>query len=627
MTQGSQITLAQVADEALLKLVWRKEVRPSLRSMKFKDINLAPDPLHYAGYEWGLQTLVSSLANDIALGRYTPERGEIVRMAKSTGLTRPLCFLATRDALVYSAITWLARDQLLASERSWVGHGRSDKGSADNAEDAGDSFDWFRFWLARQGNVLHMLDDEGIEYIVESDIANFYPSIRLEAVREHLHSETRLEKEVVRLCVQIIDGVMPRRDYSEISLMGLPQEQIGSSREIAHSLLLHVDKEFAKEGEERRYSRYMDDILIGVKTTLIGEKCISRLQLNLESIGLYPNGAKTRVIHKSQYYVDYMVGVNAEIDRLDKELEKHKHGMPFRVEAPDDLLAEIVTLSDQHRTIDAAARPKRWGRVTRRIYTLHRKAGIDSWWKFWASDIVEDPGAAASIFEYIRSWPLNVETATQLAALSREYGGLYENIALLASEVIASAPVVLDPGVWEEIYRVCQNEFHRLAHSPVMTPQVERLAAAWLLSAWKFANSSQRADLLSQVPPAQDALSPLRVQALPLLVANDESLSEWVAAKPGMAWESALAAEYLRSLQQAEERAVGVALSLLDPVPRLLPQRFTMLPRALPLVKILGKANTKKLSSVVPGILKKLESNPDQLRDHRVEFALADWNP
>lgn len=55
--------------------------------MKLKDINLAPDPLHYAGYEWGLQTLVSSLANDIALGRYTPERGEIVWMAKGTGLT------------------------------------------------------------------------------------------------------------------------------------------------------------------------------------------------------------------------------------------------------------------------------------------------------------------------------------------------------------------------------------------------------------------------------------------------------------------------------------------------------------------------------------------------------------
>lgn len=53
-----QIRLNQVADEALLKKVWRKEVRPVLRSMAFGNFNLASDPLHYAGYEWGIETLV-----------------------------------------------------------------------------------------------------------------------------------------------------------------------------------------------------------------------------------------------------------------------------------------------------------------------------------------------------------------------------------------------------------------------------------------------------------------------------------------------------------------------------------------------------------------------------------------
>ena len=66
---GTQISLREVANEDLLKLVWKRKVRPALRSMKLSDLNLAPDPLHYAGYEWGLQTLVASLANDIMLGR------------------------------------------------------------------------------------------------------------------------------------------------------------------------------------------------------------------------------------------------------------------------------------------------------------------------------------------------------------------------------------------------------------------------------------------------------------------------------------------------------------------------------------------------------------------------------
>ncbi|MDP9352080.1 MAG: hypothetical protein M3P51_11135, partial [Chloroflexota bacterium] len=133
--------LQQVADEALLKKVWKQHVRPALRSMKFSQFNLAPDPIHYAGYEWGLETLVRDLARDLTIGRYTPERGEIVRMAKGRGLSRPLCYLATRDALVYRTITWLAREQLLREAQVWVGVDQQDKGSAEHHTDQGDSLD------------------------------------------------------------------------------------------------------------------------------------------------------------------------------------------------------------------------------------------------------------------------------------------------------------------------------------------------------------------------------------------------------------------------------------------------------------------------------------------------------
>jgi hypothetical protein len=621
--QGTPISLREIADEDLLKLVWKKRVRPVLRSMKLSDLNLAPDPLHYAGYEWGLQTLVASLANDIVLGRYSPERGEIVRMAKGKGLSRPLCFLATRDALVYCAITYLCRGQLVANAQPWVGFERTDKGTSRIPDDVSDSFDWFRFWLAREGHILEMLDDDEVQYIVESDIANFYPSIRLEAIREHLHSQTNLEKEVVRLCVQIIDGVMPRRDYSEVSLMGLPQEQIGSSREIAHSLLLHVDKDFRQEGEVGRYSRYMDDIVVGVSSPQEGQKCISKWQLSLETLGLYPNGAKTIVIPKSQYLRDAMVEMNAEVESLSNKLDNCTRGRPLKAMPTEEVIEEIIKLSANHRAL--ADRPKRWTRVARRIYTLQRRADVNLWWEHWRSDIDDDPGSTAPILEYVRSWPLSQGTVDELGFLSSQYGDLYANIALLAAEVVVSAPVPKDEELWDGIYRLCHDQLTRLLRRPALTTEVERIAAAWLLAAWKFGNSGQRRGLLALVPATYDAISPVRVQALPLLVALGQSLSEWVAAKPGMAWEDALAAEYLRSLEEGEERAVGVALSLLTPEPRLMPQRFMLLPRATPLVEIVGRASPGKLATAVPGILKKLEANPPRLRDHRVEHEIANW--
>lgn len=248
------------------------------------------------------------------------------------------------------------------------------------------------------------------------------------------------------------------------------------------------------------------------------------------------------------------------------------------------------------------------------------------WWEYWRSDIDDDPGSAAPILEYIRSWPMLEDTVTDLVRLSGDYSDLYANISLLAAETIASAPVSGDQSLWGHIFTSCHGEFSRLTTEP-HSPERERLAAAWLIAAWKFANSDQRQNLLARIPATTDATSPVRVQAFPLLVSVDHSLAEWVSAKPGLAWENAMAAEYLRSLNAGEDKAVGVALTLLNPEMRLAPQRFIILPRAVPMIDIVGRAAPAKLDKSVSRMLVKLRKNPDRLRDHRVESILAQWCP
>ena len=200
---------------------------------------------------------------------------------------------------------------------------------------------------------------------------------------------------------------------------------------------------------------------------------------------------------------------------------------PHHGAGPEEVPAVHRALSD---------RPTRWSQVTPRIYTLQRRAGINVWWKHWREDIDGNPGATAQILEFVRSWPLHQNTVDDLGSLSYQYGDLYPNIALLAAEVVASAPVPNDPVLWNGIYRVCHGQLKRLLQRPKLTMEIERIAAAWLLAAWKFGNAARRRGLLSLVPATYDAVSPVRVQALPLLVAIGQSLSEWVAAKPGMAW-------------------------------------------------------------------------------------------
>ncbi|MEU2948929.1 RNA-directed DNA polymerase [Nocardiopsis alba] len=606
-----------MADQNFLENVWKRHIRKHLKSLSLRDLNLTPDPIYYAGYDWGSRAFISELVRDVRDGRYAPERGEIVRSAKSKGLSRPVCFLSVRDALVYRAIVLLAAEKLLDGEREWVGHERSDKGTSKEAEDSGsESFDWFRFWLSKQGLTLQMVEKEDVDYLVESDVANFFPSIRLEAIREHLYAQTDLEKELVRLCVQIIDGVIPRSDYSESSILGLPQEVVGSSRTIAQSLLSSVDKEFDLEGESGKYARYMDDVLIGVSSIEDGHRCISRLQRSLEPLGLHPNVSKTSVTRVDKYLEEAMVETNAVIDRIQSDISSNKDV------AEQSVLEELIEVSSSHRMIDE--RPKRWDRVSRRLYTLHRRLGIDIWWGYWKEDLIKDPSGAAVILEYIRSWPLNKSTIQDLIDVSSEFSHLYMNVPMLIAEVIATAPVSADRDLWGFIYSSSRGEMLRIMSDS--SDGRDRISAAWLVAAWKFANNAQKMELLSKVDAGSESVSPLRIQALPMLASVGESISDWVSAKPGLRWEDAISVEYLRSLLDGDQRAQEVGKISVSPKKGLSPQRYLISPRAIPLIEILGKTRVGGISDIYSRNLKKLASNEARLRDFCSESVLQAWN-
>lgn len=617
------ITISDVADSAHLRSIWKKEVRPVLRTLTFRNGNLAPDPLAYVGYEWGLEILIQDLARDLTSGSYVAEKAEIVRAAKAVGLSRPLAFLTVRDALVFRAITWLVRDDLTRGAREYVAFLRSSKGDApEDPEAVGvDSFDWFTYWLRREGMIANWVSDDEVDYIVESDIANFYPSIRIDAIREHLHSATRLSKEVVRLGIQLIDGVMPRTDYSETSMLGLPQEVIGASREIAHSLLLHVDEEFAAEGEAGRYTRFMDDIMIGTDTPMNGQVQVSRLQRSLEALGLYPNATKTRVVDMETFLEEHMVDTNAELERFETVFKTLERGKPTEVDLSQENASRLTTLSAAFRSV--SPQPRRWDRVMRRFYTLHRRAGVKDWWSFWTDDLRSHPGSAGHILEYVRSWPLDVETITDLLSVSVELGALYPDLTILSAETISVAPVPKDADLWTHIADQCIQEVERLK-TVTSAKLVERGASAWAVAAYKYGDKDQR-DRLLDAMQVDDPQSPLRDQGLAFHVGQGREVSSWLSTEPGMTAGSALNAEYLRALQTDDERAVGVALNLLGPQPRLAPLRHCISPRSLALLDALGHQGALKLRRSLPHALTKLRSNPERLRDHRSEWCFERW--
>ena len=68
--------LEDVADKALLKLVWKKRLRKKLRTMRFADFELCHDPLENASFDWELDATTANLVAAIRSGTYRASAGK-----------------------------------------------------------------------------------------------------------------------------------------------------------------------------------------------------------------------------------------------------------------------------------------------------------------------------------------------------------------------------------------------------------------------------------------------------------------------------------------------------------------------------------------------------------------------
>lgn len=614
--RGSWKGLSDLADPKYLRRIWVREISKHLSDQKFSSKNFVVDPLQGAVVARNIDDFIGQLSRDLKSGAYAPSRGVILRSAKNLGVSRPVCVLQPRDALVYRALVKLAESELLRGVPSWVAFQRIDKASGAAGDDA-ESIDWFERWMRHEGMLPNLLERDDIQYVVQSDVSNFFPSVRLNVVREHLANNTSLDRTLVRLCCQVIAAVHPRVAYADDSFLGLPQEAQNASRVIAQALLKPVDEEFAALGADGRYSRFMDDVIWGVSSIEEAHRILSRFQNSLETIGLYPNGSKTRVRTKADFVDAYMVSSNAALSDFDERIEPlFKHGK--RVAAVDPAITqELQSLSSAHKAM--VPRPDRWSRVTRRLYTLHRRLGLIDWAHEWADDLAADPSGAATYFEYFRSWPLTNAGLIAVGEAVDRFFGLYIDIEIMFAESVATAPVSNDPTLWTEIAEFATSRFALHAKMPNGDANI---ASAWFACAFKYANKLQRGTIVdSAIKWCAYSMPTVVIQA----TAIEPSIELSTVVPPARYGpDEALAADFFRRLDEADPRTVNVVRSQLAPVAVLAPLRNMVRPRSLQLLDRAGKVRALEAKQV-QGWLARLTLNEDRLRDFRTENLLAEW--
>lgn len=608
--------IADLANQKYLRGIWNQEIGKQLSDLKFSSRNFVVDPLQGAVVARNIEDFIGQLSRDLASGAYAPRRGVILRSAKKLGISRPVCVLQPRDALVYRAIVKLAESELLRGVPSWVAFQRLDK-APNSTDDDVESIDWFERWLRHEGMLPNLLDRHDIQYVVQSDISNFFPSVRLEVVREHLASNTSLDRTLVRLCCQIIAAVHPRVAYADDSFLGLPQEAQNSSRVIAQAILKPIDDEFAALGEDGRYSRFMDDVIWGVGSVEEAHLILARFQQRLEALGLYPNSSKTRISTKTEFLDSYMVSSNAALSEVDQRLEPFFERGKAVAAVPSEIKEDVRSMSTAHREL--STRPDRWSRVTRRLYTLHRRLDVTDWGTHWARDLADDPAGAAIYFEYFRSWPLTQSGLVAVGAAVDSFHGLYSDIEVMFAEAVATGPVANDPPLWAALFEYAAGRFSAHAKMPNGDGNV---ASAWFVCAIKYGNKQQRASIIDKAMKwCASSIPSVIVQ----VAAVDPGVELSKALPPALYGpDEAIAADFFRRLDASDTRTVNVVRSQLTPVVALAPLRAMVRPRSVQLLDRVGNLRGLEAKQVQKW-LRHLSENEERLRDYRTEALLAEW--
>jgi hypothetical protein len=593
-----KIRIDDVVDPGILKSLWRRPIRRKFRAMRLPEFVLAHDALEWSWTEQQLDELIFQIGARVRSGAYRPDPVELVRAAKAVGLTRPLAFLSIRDGLLYRSIVSRAERRLLSGFPRWARFGRGDV----EEDDPGTSTEsgWFRAWLARQNH--HWVMTGLYDWLVETDIANFFPYVDAVAVVRHTLAQGNLAEETARLLEFMLRAFSPMRSYRALQVAGLPQEPLDSSRILAHAYLEDVDAAFAQEGTDERYTRWMDDILIGASTREEALQQVRRVQEALEPLGLYPNTAKTRIISSASFVEDYLKDENDYLGDVDEALKSNS--------------AVDVDVFHQRlrRHLRATPRRKAWGRVLRRYYSASRALEDPYLTHRWTADIRDSPDSVAHVLEYMTTFRLTEARFMEMRGMLKDFGGVYEDVELLCMEYLALAPI-LDDGHLRNLIGSWAVEIAEAAGT-----KRPRLAAAAMVVIGKHAGEPVISDFESLFWQRFRSDSIARQQAIPVLLGLGRLEAEdLVVLASGSGPDGAAQLRFLQLLVAGNRAAAGTVLGVAQPSRRQRPERSVIRPRALFLLPHLEKCFGARWMRTRASWLKELRNNSRRLRDRSAE--------
>ncbi|MCC6616592.1 MAG: TIR domain-containing protein [Anaerolineae bacterium] len=274
------------------------------RRIRNSPITTTKDRLGLKIFSQSLNIHIERLIRDLAAGYYEPELPSLLYLPKKSGRLRPFTLLHMRDRLVYQAIgNILIRnvyEELKATADikvfSPVLAGVNGDYVFYPSLRKGDDFEGqFLKFTRRQAE---LIDSGNFTWVVQADIASFYPSIDHSLLIQKLASDGWLDErscDLLRRCLRI---------WSSDDLLSQVNKGLPIGYETSDLLANLFLQELNLAMIDQEYLRYVDDVRVFTTSEMEGEKILNQLDVFLQKQGLTLQEAKTGVKKLAEFHTE-----------------------------------------------------------------------------------------------------------------------------------------------------------------------------------------------------------------------------------------------------------------------------------------------------------------------------------
>jgi len=422
--------LSGILDKDAVSGVWRKIVRSQLRNLDIKDL------FDHYDFNFNIEDRATAIRNDILNGTYKPVAPLIYRIEKKYGVCRHMVIPSPTDALILQVLVESVAEQIIGKQPSENAFYSRDKHNVKKPHEGMEyGLPFKEQWKQLQKKIYKFTEEK--ELLVVTDLANYYDSISLPELRKVFLSHVNTNEVIVDLLFQIIEGISWTPDYLPYSGKGLPTAHIEAIRLLAHSFLFEIDEVLKKRTKES-FTRWMDDITIGVDSRKEAVSIISAISDMLKSRGLALNLSKTAILDTKAAEHDYLISKNLELDNYSnigpesdpkKKIEKH---LSFLFKEHFDDLS-----------------PKHWDKVAKRYITAFSRLKSKKILQKLPGIYIDHPGLRPNLLFYLSSLGYSKTTGAAVLEILSQLDvfddiSIVQIVTLLTNWEIPTSPKATD---------------------------------------------------------------------------------------------------------------------------------------------------------------------------------------